>query len=88
MKRESFGERLQRLRNEAGLTQLQLAERAGVPLTSLRNWEHDRREPLASVLFKLAKALGLDCRAFETQPAAEADVRPAKKSTKKRKEKQ
>ena len=86
MKRESFGERLQRLRNEAGLTQMQLAERAGVPLTSLRNWEHDRREPLASVLFKLARALGVDCRSFETQPA-EAETPPAKKTTKKRKEK-
>jgi transcriptional regulator with XRE-family HTH domain len=80
---ETFGERLQRLRNEAGLTQMGLADRAGVPLTSLRNWEHDRREPLVSVLFKLATALGVDCRAFADcigQPE------PPKKTTRKRKE--
>jgi transcriptional regulator with XRE-family HTH domain len=35
---------------------MQLADKAGVPLTTLRNWEHDRREPMASALFKLARA--------------------------------
>jgi transcriptional regulator with XRE-family HTH domain len=65
MKKETFGQRLQRLRAEAGLTQQQVSDRADVPLQSLRNWEHDRREPGVSVLFKLADALGVDCRAFK-----------------------
>jgi len=65
MKTESFGERLRRLRDAAGLTQMQLAEKAGVPLTTLRNWEHDRREPLVSAAFKLAGALGVSCEAFK-----------------------
>lgn len=65
MTKETFGARLQRLRSAAGLTQMQLAERAGIPLTTLRNWEHDRREPMVRALFKLTEALDLDCRAFQ-----------------------
>jgi transcriptional regulator with XRE-family HTH domain len=64
-KKETFGARLQKLREAAGLTQKQVAERAGVPLQSLRNWEHDRREPLLGTAFRLADALGVDCRAFQ-----------------------
>jgi hypothetical protein len=48
-------------------------------LTSLRNWEHDRREPLVSVLFKLAAALGVDCRAFADCIGAAQAEPPAKK---------
>jgi transcriptional regulator with XRE-family HTH domain len=65
MKRETFGRRLTRLRAESGLTQQQISDRSGVPLQTLRNWERDRRQPLASALFKLADALGLDCSAFK-----------------------
>ena len=64
-KTETFGQRLQRLRSEAGLTQQQVADKAGVPLQTLRNWEHDRREPLVGAAFKLARALGVDCTALE-----------------------
>ncbi|HTU18977.1 MAG TPA: helix-turn-helix transcriptional regulator [Gemmataceae bacterium] len=79
MKKETLGGRLQRLRSEAGLTQMQVSERAGVPLTTLRNWEQDRREPLASALFKLARALGVSCEAFtdsSLQPPAAEPTKP------------
>lgn len=66
---------------------MQVAERAGVPLTTLRNWEHDRREPLVSALFKLARALGVDCTAFQTDDEPEPTPTPSKK-TRKKKEKQ
>lgn len=56
---KEFGARLLRLREMAGLTQASLAEAAGVPITTLRNWEHGRREPLASAVRKLASALGV-----------------------------
>jgi len=84
MQRETFGERLQSLRARAGLTQMQLADKAGVPLTTLRNWEHDRREPMASALFKLARALGVDCTAFQTEDAGQGEP-SAKKTTRKQK---
>jgi DNA-binding XRE family transcriptional regulator len=82
VKKETFGQRLQRLRAEAGLTQQQVSDRANVPLQSLRNWEHDRREPGVSVLFKLADALGVDCRAFKDCVDAAAEPAPATKGKK------
>lgn len=89
MKKETFGDKLKRLRDAAGLTQMQLAERAGVPLTTLRNWEHDRREPLVSALFKLADALGVDCRAFQDGNDAGPTEAPASaKRTRKRQRKE
>jgi transcriptional regulator with XRE-family HTH domain len=56
---ETLGQRLQRLRLAAGLTQEGLAQRAGVPVWSLRNWEHDHRLPGLVPVYKLAKALGV-----------------------------
>ena len=56
---ETLGRRLRRLRDEAGLTQEQLAAKAGLPLPSLRNWEVDYRQPRVEALLKVAKALGV-----------------------------
>jgi len=84
MQRETFGERLQRLRASAGLTQQQVADKADVPLQTLRNWEHDRREPLASALFKLARALGVSCSVFEIDESASAAPAVKRKKDKNR----
>jgi transcriptional regulator with XRE-family HTH domain len=54
---EAMGKRLQRLRQERGLTQTQLAEKAGVPFRSLQNWEYGRRTILFDAAVKLADAL-------------------------------
>jgi transcriptional regulator with XRE-family HTH domain len=54
---ETFGERLKRLRERAGMSQPKLAEAAGVPVTTLRTWEQGRREPLLGAALKLAVAL-------------------------------
>jgi transcriptional regulator with XRE-family HTH domain len=56
---ENMGERLQRLRQEKGLSQSQLADAAGIPIGSLRNWERGRREPLLGTAARLADALGV-----------------------------
>ena len=56
---ETLGRRLQRLRLAAGLTQEELAGKAGVPVWSLRNWEHDHRLPGLVPVYKLAQALGV-----------------------------
>lgn len=54
---ETLGQRIQRLREAARMTQAELAAAAGVPLGTLRNWEQGTREPLASAVAKLARAL-------------------------------
>ncbi len=59
MTNETMGRRLQRLRMAADLTQAALAERAGVPLRSLRNWEQDHREPRLDAALSLARVLGV-----------------------------
>ena len=58
-KGETMGQRLQRLRRSAGLSQPRLAEAAAVPVASLRNWEQGRRLPQLDAAVRLAKALGI-----------------------------
>jgi transcriptional regulator with XRE-family HTH domain len=73
-KPETFGQRLQRLRAEAGLTQAQLATRAEVATSSLQNWEIERREPGFRALFRLAKVLGVPAELLaDTVPIKEAE---------------
>ena len=52
-----MAERLKRMREAAGLSQAQLAKRAGVPLRTYQEWEYARRTPLLSAAVKLAAAL-------------------------------
>src|SRR4051812_26311657 len=74
---ETLGQRLQRLRALAGLTQQQIADAAGVPLTSLRNWEIARREPGFRVAARLAKALGTTVEELaDTAPVDEVGKTP------------
>jgi transcriptional regulator with XRE-family HTH domain len=40
-----FKDRLKELRQEMGLTQLQIAEVLKIPATTYANWEQGRREP-------------------------------------------
>jgi transcriptional regulator with XRE-family HTH domain len=58
--RETFGARLKRLRLREALTQVQLAERAGLTQSTVGRLETDRHPPLPSTVRKLARALG--CR--------------------------
>jgi transcriptional regulator with XRE-family HTH domain len=55
----SFGRTLARLREAAGLTQTQLAQKAGVAIDSFRRWEQDRHLPRVDLAYRLAEALGV-----------------------------
>lgn len=52
-----MGVRFKRLREAAGLSQSQLARAAGVPVTSLQQWEQGRRTPLLDAAARVAEAL-------------------------------
>lgn len=72
-----FAEVLKKLRTEAGMTQEQLAERAGIAISSLRNHEQGHRAPSWPAVVKLARALGVKADVFsecdevkEEQPAS------------------
>jgi transcriptional regulator with XRE-family HTH domain len=56
---ETLGKMLERRRAELDLTHEQLAERAGLPLPTMRNYLYNRREPSVSVANRLAKAVGV-----------------------------
>jgi len=78
-----LGVKLLTLRERCGWTQDQLAERAGVPVGSIRNYEQGRREPPWCALFRLGEALGVGGGAFfDTfrpcvgQPVEESQKRP------------
>ena len=60
----TFGTKLQGLREGKGLTQNQLAKLVGLPVGTVRNHEQNIREPSASTLYEYAKALGEDCTVF------------------------
>jgi DNA-binding XRE family transcriptional regulator len=72
----TFGERLQQLREKAGLTQARLAEASGVYVWTIRNYEQGRREPKWKVAIVLARAIGVTVEAcadcFE-QPSPKRD---------------
>jgi transcriptional regulator with XRE-family HTH domain len=51
---------LQLARMKAGLSQRQLAERAGVPTTMISAYERDKRQPTLATLLRLLTAAGYD----------------------------
>lgn len=55
----TFGDRVAAAREELGLTQSQLANRLGVRLSTIENWESDRSEPRANKLQMLAGILNV-----------------------------
>jgi transcriptional regulator with XRE-family HTH domain len=84
---ETLGQRITRLRHEAGLSQSQLAVKSGIPSGTLKNWEQGHREPLASAVVLLARALGLSADVIlgtYEEPAGAApapDKQPLAKAT-------
>ena len=73
-----FGARLRELREQAGLTQQQLAEQCGVKWEAVSRWERSTREPSWSNVVALAKALGVECTAFLQEPAPALPAGPGR----------
>ncbi len=55
----TFGDRVAAARDAAGLSQGELARRAGVAVKSVRAWEDDQSEPRANTLQRVAGILGV-----------------------------
>ena len=82
----SYGGHLRTLRAEARLFRAEVARRASVPVSTLRNWENDRGFPGVPACLRRAEALGMpaerlaegvDDPAQEEAEAAEAKPRRA-----------
>ena len=70
MSASHFAGRLRELRVERGWTQHQLAQRARVAKATVADLEQERYAPTWPTVVALADALGVDCGAFRTEPAA------------------
>jgi len=70
-----LGAKLQQLRVTAGLSQPELAQRAGVSVATLQDWEVDAGEPGSGALSKLAGALGVPVEEFTAELAAAQQAR-------------
>jgi transcriptional regulator with XRE-family HTH domain len=73
--RAAFGQRLRALREKAGLSQEQLAERADLHWTYISGMERGRRNPGLNTLGRLARALNLSIEELLT--GVEDHTRPA-----------
>jgi DNA-binding XRE family transcriptional regulator len=63
-----FGRKLKAIRERAGLTQDELAERTGLNKFSIAKLEQEHREPNWPTVLSLARALGVSCEAFTEEP--------------------
>ncbi len=57
--RPAYGRHLASLREAAGLTQTQLADKLGVPQSNIAFWERSEKPPRGEILPTLAAALGV-----------------------------
>src|SRR3954452_20979059 len=65
--RSFFAGKLKALRERAGLSQPVPAQRSGVVVSTIRQFEYGRREPTYGTLVKLASGLGVSLAAFDVQ---------------------
>ena len=65
-----FGGRLREMREAAGLTQVQLAQKAGLHPQGLIKLERGERKPAWETVIALATALDVSCDAFRQTPAS------------------
>ena len=59
-----FAVRMKELREKAGLSVDQLAEKSGIPRTTLYNWESCISQPSLDQLPQLAESLGVSVRSL------------------------
>jgi transcriptional regulator with XRE-family HTH domain len=91
---QTFAERLKELRGAAGLTQADLAKRAGMHKIGVAKLEQGLRQPSWATVQALCKALGVSCSAFEgtgaeedTEPTPAPEPPPPEKPTRSKKPK-
>src|SRR5262245_61391679 len=68
-----FGGRLRELREAAGLTQQEFADRAGLTREGVAQLETGRRGASWATVLKVCQALGVSCEEFTREPAPGPD---------------
>src|SRR5271166_2904887 len=78
MNPEWFAGRLRELREQAGLSRQELADKAGLKIGGIRDLEQGRRSPVWETVVALCKALGVGCDAFTQEPAEQTPAKPGR----------
>ena len=79
MSAKHFGDILKQLRNDASLTQTELAKKVGTGRSFIAKLEAGLHIPGWDVVQKLARVLGVSCEAFNEAPPAAEPTKPAAK---------
>jgi len=80
MKMEAdHGKRLKQLREAAGLSQRQLAERVGVIHSNINYWENGSKLPRSEFLIPMAKSLGVSVEVLLGEPKPSKSKTPGGK---------
>jgi XRE family transcriptional regulator, regulator of sulfur utilization len=80
----TFAQTLRQLREGKGFSQEGLARAANISTATVVRLERKEMDPSWSTVQALARALGVDCRSFQTEDASQAEPTPAKKKGRKR----
>jgi transcriptional regulator with XRE-family HTH domain len=64
----TFGEKLKALRDNAKLTQSELADKTGLSLSIIRDYEQGKKEPTLASAVKLADALDVSVAELVVRP--------------------
>lgn len=75
---DGFGARLKELREQAGMTQQQLADAAGMHRFGVSKLEQGLREPSWATVRAICKALGVSCEAFNQEAAEKPATGPGR----------
>jgi DNA-binding XRE family transcriptional regulator len=73
-----FAGRLRELRDGAGLTQVELASKAGLTREGVAQLETGRRKPAWETVLVLCEALGCSCEAFTRPPSDRPPTGPGR----------
>ena len=73
MESKEIGEKIKFLREKAGYKQNQLAARAGISPTYIRDLEAGRKNPTVQILGLICNALGITLQQFFTETLDEKD---------------
>ena len=71
----SIGENIRRIRIRKGLSQKELAEKAGMSNVLLNNYEHGLRNPKAETLQRIAQALGVSPEVLQGEEMSEMQAK-------------
>jgi transcriptional regulator with XRE-family HTH domain len=82
--RTDFGRRLRKLRQEAGITILELPRRSGIFRTTIGRRESGERQPLWLAVLALCRGLGVTPDAFVGEGDLDAEPAPKKTRAKKK----